>query len=91
MPYLIADMTNEELFRDLKQFIEATVSQQLAQVATKDDIAALDGRISSLDRKLDQVQGTVADTLSHVADALDDHEQVHDLERRVTRIEHRSA
>jgi hypothetical protein len=61
-------MTNEELFQDLKQFITATVSQQTAGMATKDDFAGLatkddikgveqrlTARIDGLDAKLDRV------------------------------------
>jgi hypothetical protein len=95
-------MTNEELFQDLKQFITVTVSQQAAELgqrvdgidhrldkmeanmATKDDI-------KSLDKKLDQVQDAIAETLNRVVETLDTTEQVRDLERRVTRLEHHSA
>lgn len=47
---------NQDVIDDLRQFITATVSQQLADVATKDDIAELrnelKGDISSLDKKI---------------------------------------
>ena len=74
-------MTNEELLADLKHFIEATVSQQMAQFATKDDLVQLGQRldhieqqmatkddVKALDHKLDEIQDAIADTLTHAAD-----------------------
>lgn len=99
-------MTNEELLQDLKQLITATISQQMANVATKDDLRdlrrevktdlkeveqRLTARIDGLEAKIDRVQDAVADTLTRVAEALDTTHQVGDLERRVTRLEHGSA
>jgi vacuolar-type H+-ATPase subunit I/STV1 len=102
-------MTNEELIHDLKQFIEATVSQQTATInqrmdrfdqrmdgfdqqltsmATKDDLKALEERF---DGRLGTIQDAIADTLTQITEALDTHEQVHDLDRRVTRLEHQAA
>lgn len=77
-------MTNEELFTDLKQFIEATMSQQTAHLATKDDLDSkiedlerrLTAKIDNLEEKLDTVQDAIADTVQ-------DHEQrLHRLEKR---------
>jgi chromosome segregation ATPase len=100
-------MTNEELIHDLKQFIEATVSQQTATIEQRMDkfdqrmdgferrmdgfeqeLKAVEGRLST---RLDTVQDAIADTLTRVTEALDTHEQVQDLERRVTRLEHHPA
>lgn len=77
-------MTNEELFTDLKQFITATISQEVAHLATKDDLSRLEHRIDglegdikglkadikSLDEKLDTVQDAIADTLTHSAEVI---------------------
>ncbi len=80
-------MTNEELFDDLKQFIEATITQRLshfatkedlAQLATKEDINSIRGELRLLDDKLDTIHDAVADT-------------VQDHERRIGRLEQRIA
>lgn len=95
-------MTNEDLIHDLKQFIEATVSQQtdrlekrmgafdqrLNDTGTKVDLKALEER---LDTRLDGIQDAVADTLTCTLEALDTQEQVQDLEHRVTRLENQAA
>jgi uncharacterized coiled-coil protein SlyX len=97
-------MTNEELFQDLKQFITATVSQQTAHLATKDDIDGVGRRIDGiearmatkedikrLDDKLDEVQDGVAETLTQVTEAFDVTGQVQDHEQRLHKLEHRTA
>lgn len=70
-------MTNEELFTDLKQFIEATVSQQTAH---------LDGRINGLEKRISDVQQHLSshiDTLDEKVDVVQDHEhRLHRLERK---------
>lgn len=84
-------MTNEELFTDLKQFIEATVSQQLSYVATQEDLAKLatkddlmaveqrlTTRIDAIDEKIDLIQDAVGETV-----------QEHD--HRLRRLEKRAA
>lgn len=91
---------NETQFTDLKQYIEATVSRQLAHVATKDDIERIDLKIDGLrnelkadikllDKKLDRVQDGIADILAHITEAQDitllDHDRrLRKLERRPT-------
>jgi uncharacterized alpha-E superfamily protein len=97
-------MTNEELFTDLKQLIEATVSQQMANVATKDDMtdlrtelksditglrAELNATISSLDSKLDAIQDAIVETFTHTAEVTDTTLQDH--EQRLRRLEHHAA
>ncbi len=69
-------MTKEELLADLKQFIEMTISQQMSQFATKDDLKheikgvepRLSNRIDTIDEKLDVIQDAIAGTVQ-------DHEQ----------------
>ncbi|MEA5366463.1 hypothetical protein VA596_43520 [Amycolatopsis sp., V23-08] len=75
--------TQEELFQDLKRFIQATITQQTSHLATKDDIARVEGRVDALDQKvdaldrkvdaldakIDTVQASVADALDHVVEA----------------------
>lgn len=86
-------MTNEELFQDLKQFITATVSQEVdgLRKELKTDIANLRTDIIRLDTKLNTIQDAIADTLTQVTEALDVTEQVHDHEQRLRRLEHQSA
>jgi peptidoglycan hydrolase CwlO-like protein len=87
---------NEEVIQDLKQFIEATVSQQMAGLATKEDVKALDAKIDRvdakidrLDKKVDAIQDAIAETMTHANEAMD--ATLQDHERRLTRLEHRSA
>jgi hypothetical protein len=91
-------MTNEELFQDLKQFITATVSQQTSQLEQRLDtveqrIGGVEAKMATkedidrLDKKLDQIQDAIADTLTQATETLDatvqDHERrLHTLERR---------
>ena len=82
-------MTNEELLEDFKQFISTTVSQSekrlRADMATKDDLAALGGRIDDIDEKLNEILDAVGERVAHVEDTVDDHEN------RLQRLEHRAA
>lgn len=84
-------MTNEDMLADLKQFIEATVSQQMAHLATKEDIDAVEQRLSdridTLDEKLDLIQDAIAESFTEAnkvtTATLRDHEQrLHRLEQR---------
>jgi hypothetical protein len=53
-------MTNEELFADLKQFIEATVSQQVAHLTTKDDLRGLEQHLGTVEQRLGTIESTMA-------------------------------
>ncbi len=83
-------MTNEELFTDLKQFIEATVSQQTAQ---------LDGRIDGIDQRMDRFDQRMDrfdqrfDTLDEKIDTIHDAvaDTVQDHEQRLGRLEQQIA
>jgi predicted nucleic acid-binding Zn-ribbon protein len=75
---------NEEVIADLKQFIAATVSQQMSGVATKEDIARLEGEVTGIkdeitgvkgnlarvEHKVDDLQEAVAEALSNTNDAI---------------------
>lgn len=63
--------TNEELLTDLKQFITDTISEQVARLATKEDI-------ERLDEKLDRMKDPNADTLMHVPETVDTPKRVQD-------------
>lgn len=93
-------MTNEELFADLKQFIEATVSQQTAHLDNRIDgvekrmdtmeaTLATKDDIQQLDQKLDAVQDAIADTLTHTTETTD--ATLQDHEHRLQRLEHKAA
>lgn len=88
-------MTNEQLFNDIKRFIATTISQQMADIATKEDVESveqhLSQRIDALDAKIGRVQADISDTLEKVLEALDVTEQVRDLDKRVRKLEHKVA
>jgi hypothetical protein len=83
-------MTNEELFDDLKHFIDRRQEQLEerlgarmdgieAKMVTKQDLEVTERRILE----------AVGDTISHANDAVD--KQLDDHERRLKRLEHRTA
>lgn len=87
---------DKDVIADLKQFITATVSQQLAlQTAElREDIRKdIDKKIDTLDakltRKIDDLSETVGDAL-HVSNEETD-TQLKNHERRITRLEKRTA
>jgi len=94
-------MTNEQLLDDLKQFIDATVSQHTAELAMRIDgveqriggldrrINGLEQRIDILDQKIDQVQDAIADTFTQGAEATSTTLREHDA--RLSRLERRTA
>jgi predicted nucleic acid-binding Zn-ribbon protein len=72
---------NEDVIADLKQFIAATVSQQMSGVATKDDlkdlatkddIDRLEGEIATVEQKIDDLQESVAEVLDNANDAVEE-------------------
>lgn len=99
-------MTNEDLLADLKQFISATVSQQLADVATKEDIGKITERLDGMDRRfdamekrfddtdlqLDAVQQAIGEAVERIESASRvDRAKLDDLDQRFRRFEQRSA
>ncbi|MEZ0111676.1 hypothetical protein ABH920_005694 [Catenulispora sp. EB89] len=91
-------MTNEELFNDLKQFIDARLSQEMTHVATKEDLAGLATKeelarlatkddIKGLNTRIDGLETTMNERFDEMMDA----EIVKDHERRITRLEHKLA
>ena len=97
-------MTDKELFEDLKQFISVTVSQQLADVATKDDIESLTaefkadinglrgevkGEFELLDDRLDAIQEAISEALER--NEAKTQTKLDDHEHRLHRLEKRSA
>lgn len=88
-------MTNEELLADLKQFIEATVSQQMSQFATKEDLAELatkddlKSEIQGAEHRLGARIDVLDEKIDTIQDAIAD--TVQDHERRIRRLEQRTA
>lgn len=94
------------MVQDLKQFITATMSQLMADVATKDDTAALNTLIDTVEQRWVHAltsstktrlhPDAIADTVTHANDVTNAKLQVHEqhlerLDGRVERLEHRAA
>ncbi|MDQ2973229.1 MAG: hypothetical protein M3Q79_01980 [bacterium] len=77
---------NDDAIQDLKQFISATISQQTVNLATKDDIASLDKKLSS---KIEDLSNSVAEALESTNEATDSQLKSHDT--RITRLEQKAA
>ena len=82
-------MTNEELFTDLKQFIEATVSQQIAHLASKDDLEGVKQQISDVEQRLNVRIDTIDEKIDVIHNAIG--ETVQDHEQRLRRLETKAA
>ena len=78
---------NDEVVEDLKQFIAATVSQNIPEVVERLD--KVDGRLDSVERKIDDLSGYVAEALESSNEATD--MQLKDHNKRITRLEHKAA
>ena len=70
-------MDNDTL-TDLKQFISATISQHMTEVATKDDVARLE-------HKIDVMQAAIDESVLGYISSVDDQVQGH--ESRLTLLE----
>ena len=79
-----------EVIDDLKQFIETTVWQATAHLATKDELSyGLDSLESRLNKRMDVMQQAIADTITANNDAYDERFGNHD--RRLRRLEGRGV
>ena len=89
---------NDDQFDDLKQFIEATVSQSETRI--KDELGEridgveqrLDGvehRLGNLEKKVDDGFAGVADAIETINQHLDDHET--ECNERLTKLERQAA
>lgn len=80
---------DEEIIADFKQFMVATIRQELTDV--RSDIARLDGRVESLDLKVDKLDKKIDDrideVLAAVADSTDSRFEV--IEQDVSSIQAR--
>ncbi len=77
---------NATLIEDLKQFIEATVHQATADLATKDDIRRLDGHIDELRDELHTTKDEILDAIGNTIVTLDTA-----TNQRVDKLEARTA
>lgn len=96
-------MTIEEAIQDLKQYIDVSLNQRMVGLATKDDLKAFVTKedLKALEQRIEQrmaskedlfeSQLAIAETLTTAIDALASKDRVDDHERRITRLEHRSA
>jgi O-phosphoseryl-tRNA(Cys) synthetase len=75
---------NDETVQDLKQFIAATVNQQISDV--RDDIKALDQKLTV---KSDDLSGSIAEALDNTNEATDS--QLKDHDSRITQLEQKTA
>lgn len=82
---------NDELIQDLKQFIAATVSQQLAQQTTelREEFNGLRQDFKKLAKKVDDLTDFVTGAIDTSNDATG--KQLKDHERRITKLEHARA
>jgi hypothetical protein len=82
-------MTNEELFQDLKQYIDARVvtKEDLSELRRelKDDIAELRHEIRIVDKKIENIAEAIGETVQADETRLDDHQH------RITRLERMAA
>jgi len=87
---------NDDAIQDLKQFISTTISQQISDLATKEDISKLKSDISKLEAdisNLDKNLSSKIDDLSNsVSEALESTnettgEQLRDHNQRIIKLE----
>ena len=82
---------NDDTVADLKQFITATITQQTADLATKDDLEnlATKGDLSRVEQKVNQIQVAIDQSAIGYAAAID--EQVQEHEKRLGQLEQKAA
>lgn len=78
---------NDEQFQDLKQFIEATVSQTEARLS--DRVDSLSDRVDHLEKKMDNGFAGVGDAIAIIHDLIEENDKATD--RRLTKLEERLA
>ncbi|HSW37492.1 MAG TPA: hypothetical protein VLG37_03955 [Candidatus Saccharimonadales bacterium] len=75
---------NDDTIEDLKQFIAATVAQQISEVRL--DIKKLDHKLTA---KIDDLSESVAKAIEDSNESTD--AQLNDHEKRITKLEHTNA
>lgn len=90
------------MLRDLKQFIEATISQQLTSQTSelREEFSELKANFVRLEKKVDEVDARLGGKLDNLTDFVTDaidtanesaDAQLKDHEHRITRLEHNTA
>lgn len=77
-----------EIIADLKQFIAATVSQQLAGTEERLEKRITDFE-SNMNTKFDDLSQSIAEVIDTSNDAHD--QRLNDHEKRIARLEHKAA
>lgn len=75
---------NDDVIQDLKQFIETTVSQQLT-LQTEELRSEMNQRFDKVDQRFEEVDLKQDEILNAVGG------QLHDHEKRITRLETKAA
>lgn len=75
---------NDDVINDLKQFIAATVSQQLTQ-----QTEYIRSDMKRLENKIDDISTSVGEALDTANEVVD--EQIKDHEARIIKLEHKVA
>lgn len=78
---------NDDVIADLKQFIAVTISQQTDGL--RESIERLDKKVDGIDRKIDDLSAAVAEAIDTTNEATE--KQLKDHERRIVRLEHKTA
>ncbi|MCR6484003.1 hypothetical protein M8542_14355 [Amycolatopsis sp. OK19-0408] len=91
-------MTNEQLLDDLKQYVSTTVSQATADLKNelKDEMNkrfdSMDKRLDRMDERFDDIDGQLNEIQNAVGSELVKNDTaIHDLDKRVRRLEARAA
>ncbi|HET8709438.1 MAG TPA: hypothetical protein VFL85_04115 [Candidatus Saccharimonadales bacterium] len=79
-------MNYDDMITDLKQFIYATVSQATADLATKDDLAKLEAKLTA---DIQEVKDAINDTVFPYIETVGD--QVQNHEKRLKKLEKHAA
>ena len=64
-------MTNEQLFDDMKQFFQAEISQAVAGLASKEDLARLEATMATKEDLAGEISGLRAEMLSRYDELVD--------------------
>jgi hypothetical protein len=81
-------MTNEEMFDDLKQFIDGRFSQQDTEFVRKLD-QKLKEKLAPVNKKLDDLVEFVTDAIDTTNDETG--KQLTNHEQRITKLEHKAV
>ena len=82
---------NDAVIADLKRFIDVTVSQRTADLATKEDVREIVSEATGklVDEATNKILEAIGDTMSTHDEAVD--EQLADHDRRLSRLEQKPS